>query len=332
MPATTTSLANLFAPVVESQQTMVKYVNRSLLRAMADAKARAGHSMPFDVVGLGRGSQFQWNVNRGTGNSSTQLFDETTATPAAGQQTYARMALTWVNFRNIIDVSRIAMDDLQGANVMGGPEFSEAQGIGEVTGALDDIQDMMNGIFVGSTNNGILAGDDDGTNVPIYAGQNRTVLLDLASALTPVGGALTLGVISDLEEELSDDPRGVAPDAWFAPNNQVTNYVRLVGPEAALPLVRYNAPLAGGAAAVDGGVDRARTTIGGKPLYGIPELLDTVFLGLSMADWFFINHRVLRRDPLAITGDSAMREQISTRATLACLRSRHQGILTGVNA
>lgn len=330
MAADTTSLANLIRPVVRGEPTSVKWSNKQFLAMMADAKMRAAAG-PFDMMSQG-GTQLQWNILRGTGNSATQIFTEATATPAAGQQTWVRGALNWIGFRTIVQWSGFAVDDLRSANFLTGAEYGEAGGFGEIPEGLNDLADLTNTTFLGNANNGLLVFVDDGTNIAVVAGLNRLTNTDLAGALTPVGGALTLAALSDLDEELSDNDIGQEPDAWFMPLNQRTNLARLLGTEATTSLVRFMAPQAGGAVALDGGYNKAAFSYMGKPVYGVPDMTDTVICGLKMKFWYHVTHRPIQVKELPAEGDVARRLQISTRSTLFCEQFRAQGILTVVNA
>lgn len=334
MAADTTSLAPLIRPQVEDVPTIVKYSHEgpsSFLGRMAEAALRAGHG-GFDLF-RPAGNTHGWEIQRGLGNSSAEIFTEAGAIAAAGQQTWLTASLAYIAFRVHVQVSGFAMDDVTGlGGYLDQSQYGAAQLLGEEPGAMADLFNLINDTNVGSTSNGVLAANDSGANTPTYAGYNKTVLTDLASQLTAVGGVLTIAAMDNMIEALSDNPIGARPDAIFMPWNQATNYSNLVGPGAATSLVRYIAPEAGGSARLDAGFNAQLLQHGDIPIYAVPVMTDTVILFHRMQYWHVVTHRPIQRKILPNDADIAAREQLSTRLTLVCKSTRRQGKLTGVTA
>lgn len=326
MPATTTTLATLVRPVVDADATIIKYTNRDFFRSLRALGMK-------DVIAVGD-SNFRWKVDRGAGNTSTQVFAEGQGAPAAGSQTWVEAALAWVYHRVFVEISGHAVDQL-GSQYLGGAEYGEAALFGEVPRAVDDLEDLMANTFLGSANNGIQAAVDDGSGTGTYAGIVRATSTDWQSGLRAVGGASAVAEFTLGWETSRDNDRGGILDAWLMPWNQVTNYVALVGPEhatAAARLVRYMAPAAGvGNLDIGFNVETGLSFNNGR-IYGIGDLTDTVILGLSSPEWLFATIRQVRQDDQPREGDTRARMQISTGGTLVCRNPRTQYKMTGVTA
>lgn len=332
MAADTTSLALRIAPVVEGTLTVARWRNTSFLSRLRDACIRAGAPDP-DVMGRA-GDDFRWLIERGNGNTSVSQFVEGEGAPNAGEQTYAQGVLNYLNFWGTAQITRIALEALQGSDYLQGPEFAEEQLKGEVPGLIADLLHLMNTVFLGSTTNGILAMCDDGVNIPNYAGYSRITLADLAGAGINAAGALANADFSDLREQMADDPRGQEADFYLGPENQYTNMWRISGSrESTASDIRYMAEtLANGANPIDAGLGLSAQGFNSRPFYGIPGFNDSSIVGVVARHVKIVNKRPLRLDPQTANGDIAARVLASTRATPVYLSTRHAGRIYALTA
>lgn len=323
MPASTTTLTSNVRPVVAAESVLVKFVNRELFNI-------------YKTIGVPEltqtgGSAVEWRVNRATGNSSVEVFSEGQAPLASGSQTWAAPSLSFVYHRGIVQISGHAMDQLKSTYL---PELTADSLMGEISGVMDDLEDLYNTTFLGSTNNGMLiAVDSTGT----YASLARASVTDWASAETAVGGVLTVAALSGLAETLRDNDRGAHLEAIIMPHNQITNYQALVGPENATDaakMVRYQSAAGGGPVTADVGFEIMKSSFNQIPIYGCPDLTDTEILYLSdiKKTWRVVTTRPWHTRDLSINDDSAARKQISIGLTPVCLNPRLQGKLSGVTA
>ena len=322
MPATTTTASTLIKPVVDDTPTVVKFTNRQLLAVLKAAGMR-------DMQASGD-TNFRWKVNRAAGNTSAEVYSEGQGLPTSGNQTWAEAALAWVYHRVVVQITGHLADAIGSHYLSDG-----ALGIlaGELQYGIDDLTDLMNNTFLGSTNNGLdIAIDSAGT----YAGQARATITDWQSSETDIAGVLTVASLTAMYEAIVDNDRGGQPSALLMPWNQVTNYAALAGVEngtAAARLVRYIAQ-PGKAPSIDVGFDPGLTFMG-LPIFGVHDMTDTTIYLIGDAArgaWEFVNIRPITQKILSLNDDSEARIQVSTGGTLVCRNPRTQAKITTVTA
>lgn len=322
MPATTTTLTTLIKPVPYDQMVMIKWTNRELFTIL--------RSIGVKEVQSQGGANFTWRINRATGNSGTEIFTEGQAVPAAGSQTYLDPALNYIYHRSIVEISGHAMDQLR-SHYISDAQVGSANLYGEVTGAMDDLEDLYTNTFLGSTNNGLqIAIDSTGT----YAGQARATFTDLQSFETAgAAGALTIAMLRDTWEGVRDNDRGGNVQAIIMPWNQTSNYVALAQGTTTANFVRH-VNEKGVGPSIDLGANFSGLTFNGVPIYGVADLTDTEILMLSNveSDWLYAIQRPLSRKQLAINDDAEARLQLSIASTIVCLNPRRQGKVSDVAA
>lgn len=322
MPATTTTLTTLIKPVPYDQMVMIKWSNKELFPILVAIGMR-------EVQSQG-GANFEWRINRATGNSGTEIFTEGQAVPAAGSQTYSNPALAYIYHRSIVEISGHAMDQMR-SHYISDAQVGSANLYGEVTGAMDDLEDLYTNTFLGSTNNGLqIAIDSTGT----YAGLARGTITDFASFETAGGAAaLTIAMMRDTWEGVRDNDRGGNVQAIIMPWNQTSNYTFLAQGTTTGNFVRHlNEP--GKGPSIDLGVNFAGLSFNGVPIYGLSDLTDTEILMLSniSTDWLYAIQRPLSRKHLAINDDAEARLQLSLASSIVCLNPRRQGKVSDVAA
>lgn len=330
MPANTTTLTSIIKPVVLDMPTVGKFSNKHYVAAlqalgMKEAQAEGDTAL-------------QWRFLR-SGNTSAGTYTEAQAVPASGNQVWSAPSLTYDNFWVRAQVSGIAADAL-GSRYLEEGWSGAAAGYGEIRGALDDLIDVVNTTFMGSTGAGIqLAIDSAGT----YAGLNRATITEFASVETAGGaGALTAVMMNDTAESIMDNDRGGRIDGSLMPVNQAFNYKSIAGVEnatAANRLVRYTVDVAGGTPKFDYGmVPGAGTDTGlefmGKPIHAIPDMNDNeVYILANVAEsWISAIIRPIKQENLAKTDDSAIDMLITHRLTVAVLNPRIQGKVSDLAA
>jgi len=323
--ASTTTLSPLVKPVVAAESTLVKFVNRKLFSTL-----RLIGVPEFTQDG---GSAVEWRINRSTGNSSVEIFAEGQAPLSPGSQTWGSPQLDFVYHRGIIQITGHAMDRMKSTYLPG--EMTPATLHGEVSGVMDDIEDLYNNTFLGSANNGLqIAIDLTG----IYASLARASVPDWASfEQAGAGGALTTAFMSATAEALRDNDRGGNLEAIIMPESMLTNYASLVGPENATDaakLVRYQSEAGGGAVTADVGFNPMKASFNTVPIYGMPDLTDTEILFLCdiKRAWGVVTIRPFHTRQLGIDDDSEARTQISIGMTPVCRNPRLQGKITNLAA
>lgn len=320
MPATATTVSAIVKPVVQRDRVLIKWVNRELFQIL--------NALGVQEVTQNGGDSFDWRVNRATGNSSVEVYSEGQAPLAAGNQTYASPELPFVYMRCIAEVTGHARDQLRSAWVDG---FDAANLEGELMGAMEELEDLKNVTFLGSTQNGLqIAIDSTGT----YAGLNRATITDFASFETAGGAAaLTIAMLRDTWEGVRDNDRGGNVQSLVGPWNQLSNYIALAQGTTTANFVRHiNEP--GKGPSIDLGANMAQLTFNGVPFYGCADLTDTEILMLSniQQDWKFAIQRPLDLLPYGVSDDTVARIQVSLASTPVCLNPRRQGKVTDVAA
>jgi hypothetical protein len=193
--------------------------------------------------------------------------------------------------------------------------------------AAQDIRDLMETTFQGTSNNGIqLAVDSAGT----YANINRSTVSAWGSYENALSGALTYAEIANAREAIRDNELGGRMDLMVMPHNQITNFMALVGaPGIQNSSWRFNQN-GGEAQNLNLSPRDSGLSFGDAAVAGVGDLTNTVILYLQRSDFDTVIHRPfdVRQD---MSGDDDV-WQLSTAATLRCKQTRRQGKSTGVTA
>lgn len=261
---------------------------------------------PTQQVG---GRYVNWLVHKG-GNGSVEVFTEGQGSPNSGGQTYALAQVAWTYIRAMVEITGHARDALQSGY---------ADGIeGEMTGAANDIRDLLNTSFMGGTYGLELAVDSGST----YAGIARGSAAYFESTETAVGGVLAFSNLIDLEEAIRDNDKGGRPKMIVCPWNQNTNIYNLGG-QPAIKMI----------GAGDPAPNYTGQTFNGKPIVAVGDMTDTVIAMLDMSPGEFgvVQIRPFRVDFQGRGGDADV-YQVSTGAAFVTYCPKHHGKLTGVTA
>jgi len=206
---------------------------------------------------------------------------------------------------------------------------------------LEDILDLQNTTFLGSSNNGIGVAVDSSTT---YAGITRPATTDhWASYENALGGALTWGELMDMKEAIRDNERGGRVTAFVMPHNQLTNLQTLpVAPGGTNSAYRIALD---GMGQVQLAPSEDGTYFGESKIIAVPDATNTEIYGLDMRDWFYVEHPAaeLGADGMP-TGRESLVEvrnwysgnddvsEVSVAGTIVCVNPRRQGKSTGVTA
>jgi hypothetical protein len=319
--ATTTTLANVLRTVYEPILSDLVFGNDYLFQLpgaaaepTADGYAAKKLKGIFPVVPSRGGSSYNWPVRQAT--TAAAAYVEGQGAPAPGNNTYlmASLAYSAGYFWRSVEISGHAVDALR-------DEGAIVEAIDrEVRDAARAMQDLINTTFMGTAHLQ-LAIDSAGT----YAGINRATYLNWGSYEAAVGGPLSVSALADMIEALEDNDRGARHEdlILLCPVNQVTNYGALVGAGAGTPVVTP----AGGIA----DLGFSGYTFQGLPIFGIPDLTDTIWLAVHRPSVKWIMHRPLRFELKATAGDS-VKYLLTCALQMVVERPDLCGKLTGVTA
>ncbi len=272
-----------------------------------------------------------WNIVWAA-NSSAETFVEGQAAPVAGKQSYARAQLSPFYTRVIAEHSGHVADQ-----VAHGGTYADALQI-ELAKGIEDLWVKVESSLLSTTADvGAQSVFDAGDT---YANLAPGTYTTHASIETAVSGVLSMTVIEDnLEAGALLKAR---PTDILCCQNQITNYVRLLGPSAGTSLMRYAAGTTD-YGAMQGGAQGAylggANAVNGMPLWGISGLTNTVILMLDMASpgpdggkgVELLTFRDIEVLPFGRTSDSQT-YQISTACALFAYERRAHIKLTGVTA
>jgi hypothetical protein len=319
---TTTTLANVLRTVYNPEVLADLVFGNDYLFQLPGAASEDtadGHQAKkprglFPVVPSRGGTSYNWPVRQAT--TAAAAYVQGQAAPAPGNNTYlmASLAYSAGYFWRAVEISGHAVDALR-------DEGAIIEAIDrEVIDAARAMQDLINTTFMG-TSHLQLAIDSAGT----YAGIDRGTYTNWGSYETNVGGALSVSALADMIEALEDNDRGARHEdlILLCPVNQVTNYGALVGAGAGTPVVTP----AGGVA----DLGFSGYTFQGLPIFGIPDLTDTIWLAVHRPSVKWVLHRPLTISPKSPEGDS---DKLLLTCALQMVVERPQlcGKLTGVTA
>jgi len=204
----------------------------------------------------------------------------------------------------------------------------------EFVGAREDLVDLMNTSFMGSSTNGLEVSIDSTTT---YAGIARGSAAYWESSETAHSAVLSRTGLLNIHETARDNDKGAHTTLILLPHNQATNYVALTGePNAQNSSLRVELGLVGGGA-MDLAPSVRNLSFMGIPIVPLPDFTNTVILGLDtnpirVGPKFGLS---VRRDfdvrGPQMSGDDDVYE-VSTAATLINHLPRTDWKLTGVTA
>lgn len=295
--------------VVEPAFTSIVYRNTNGILSLFPQKTSGG------------GTATEWRVNT-AGNTSAEVFSEGGAQPAPIAQTYVMATLSFIYFRAMVRITGHLRDAIQRMAIP--DQFNVIAN--EFSLGAEDVRDLMETTFQGTSNNGIqLAVDSAGT----YANINRSTVSAWGSYENALGGALTWAEVMNAREAIRDNDRGGAMDLIVCPHNQLTNLQSLPGaPGAANNSFRVNL------SQDQGGLQLAPsergTMFGDARVVAVGDLTNTVLLYLNSSDFDYVIHRGFEVRPDTSGDDDVW--QISAAGTLRCRNTLRQGKSTGVTA
>ncbi len=257
------------------------------------------------------GNNYNWIVRRGS-NASVEIFTEGQAQPAPDSQDYSRAYVAWTYGRGMIQVTGHALDAMRSNYV--GIDVVDS----EVEGCSEDIEDLLNTSFMGSTYGITKAIDSTAT----FAGIARGASPWWESTVTSVGRKLAFQDLIDLQETIRDNDKGGKPGAIFCPLNQETNIYQLTGQ----PAVKQIGPS-------DAAPALTSQSFNGWPIIALGDFDDNTILMVDVRpkQWLVPVIRPMSVKAMAPSGDSDI-YQISTGSALICHNPKNHGKLSSVTA
>ena len=217
-------------------------------------------------------TSYRWKI-QSAGNTNVAVFTEGAAAPVPVAQTYVNAAVAYTYFWGWIRVSGHVRDTMRNAAYAGLPLIAN-----EFIGTTEDIRDLMNTSFMGSTYAGLAAAVDAGTT---YGGIARGSAAYFESTETAVSGALTKASLSNAMEYTEDNDKGGKVSLILCPRNQVTNYLAFSGtPNTSNHGFRATPnDLRQG---FDVEASPSRATFQQVPIVGVPDMTNTEWYGLDL--------------------------------------------------
>lgn len=217
-------------------------------------------------------TSYRWKL-QSAGNTSVAVFTESASQPTPVAQTYVNAAVSYTYFWGWIRVSGHVRDAMRNAQY---PQMDLIAN--EFISTTEDIRDLMNTSFMGSTYGLELAVDYGSA----YAGITRNGSAGYFEATeTAVSGALTKASLANAMEGAEDNDKGGKISLILCPRNQITNYMAFIGtPNTS------NHNFRASVGDLRGGFDLESTTTSltfqGVPIVGLPDMTNTVWLGLDL--------------------------------------------------
>jgi hypothetical protein len=283
---------------------------------------RNNHFLPlFNMKESLGDTDLRWKVNS-VGNTNVTTYNEGDPELTAVAQTWVNANLPYVYFRGTIRQTGHVRDALKNQGVFAGLQAMTE----DVNLTAEDIRDVMNTTFQGTGASGIqLAVDSTGT----YAGLNRATETHWASYENAVGGAITVAEIATMRENLRDGDRGELMDTLLVRNNQVRRIQALIG-EPGAANNSYRSDLTAASGRLQLLPLFSDTKVGEADVVGVPDLTNTIALGLSRRWFWTVVHRPFEVEMDRVADDKTA--ALTTAAVFQCKRPDLQGKLTGLTA
>jgi hypothetical protein len=272
-------------------------------------------------------SNYRWKA-QSAGNTSVAVFTESASAPTPVAQTYVNAAVSYTYFWGWIRVSGHIRDIMRNSAYAGLPLIAN-----EFISTTEDIRDLMNTSFMGSSYSGLEVSIDSGTT---YAGIARGSAGYWESTETAVGGALTKASLANAMEGAEDNDKGGKISLLLAPRNQLTNY----GTFAGTPNTQnhnFRATVGDLRAGFDIEAPTTSLSFQGVPIVGVPDMTNTIWLGLDLRqtevgpNFGLSTRREFEIRGPVISGDDDVWE-VSSAAALICHKPKLCWKNTGVTA
>lgn len=277
----------------------------------------------------GGDSAYRWKFHT-AGNTSSEIFTEGAAQSTPVAQSYANAAVDYVYFRAMTRVTGHVRDAAQGQGVFPGLDVVELESVL----AMEDLMDLINTTFMGATNSGLEVAVDSSTN---YAGITRSSSAFIQATETALSSTLTLASLMDQMEFSRDNDKGSrigvgGNGVILTAHNQLTNYISLVGaPNSSNTSFRFN--FDNSSRGMDLMPSAYQLSLGGVPVVGIGDFLDTIWIGLDTRPGknLLVERRAFDVRGPYLTGDDDV-FQYSWAGVLVNKNPRFDWKLTGVTA
>lgn len=319
--STTTTLASVIANVYnKGRLANLTFVNDYMVQLPGAADEGGQDKKPrglFPIYPSRGGSAYRWTVQ--TGGPTAREYNEGQAPPAPGNNTYVEASLAYSTgyFDVAVELTGHAIDALKDEGAI----IEEVDKI--ILDATRSLQDAINVKALGATDWGLqLAIDAAGT----YAGLARGTYTTWVAGEVAVGGAQSRAALRDGVEYLTDNDIGARHQDLIIlePVNQVSNYHAL-GLSTAHPVqmaVQGGAPL---------DLGFTGESFEGIPIYGIPDLTDTVIMILDRSKVYWVMHRPPTLELKQTAGDS-LSWYLTVCMILVVEDCSHSYKMTGVTA
>lgn len=272
---------------------------------------RNGEFLPLfgTPVDSGGGTKRQWPIHYG-GNSSVEVFTESTQSPLPDSQDYTTAYVSYKHFRAMVQITGIARDAMR-SNIANGIDL-------EMMLVAKDLLDLVNTTWMDSTS-GLLAAVDSTT---AYGGKTRGSISYFEALETAVNGIVGFDDLINFLETLRDADIAASTNLLLLPWSQYTRLYGITGQ----PAIKNTTP-------VDAAQGYFQQTFAGLQVQPLRDLTSTVILGLDTSPGNFevIEHRPLTVHDQGRSGDSDV-FQISTSLNWVCYNPMKQGKLTGCTA
>ena len=253
-------------------------------------------------------------------NSSAQVFNEDGVVPDAGYQQSVTAAAPWKHFRVFTRLTGHAKRELNATwdsnswpGAYGGMNIEEMK-------AQEDLVDLVNTTFLGTSASGVQGIIDDST---AFYDLSRSSYTALKSYEKAGSAAMSLALLDRLVFETYNAPFGGKIELILMPPAQARKYTNLVEGKLNIP----------SAADVSGGGVNSLPPYAGAAVLAIRDLTATVVLGLSnmSSGWFYAIHEAAPGGidvlPYGVQSDAKVTQYVTSGA-LICPFPNRQGKLT----
>jgi hypothetical protein len=281
----------------------------------------------FPLTDMTGGATYDWR-HQYSGNSSVSVYQEGDAMGQPGSQSYLKAQAPVAYYKFEIGITGHALDQMRN----GAPSavfFN--QWAMEYQSGLGDLVDLMSrdmlstgttapvGIQGWISSSGTLAGVDRGTYTWFQAYQ--------------AGAGGTTIAMSDLntaDYSIRDSPNGGAIDLWLTSPKQKAKYAGAAGVIGASNN-SLRIMVGPNGAEINGGYAWDGVKHGAAPILDMPNLTNTIWLGLQRNTWLIARQRAVQVDELGKVGDST-NFLVTCAYGLVCRRPKVNAKVTGLSA
>jgi hypothetical protein len=299
---TSTTWTNLIQEVLLPRVQSVFFQNDSLFKIWAPQPHLIGDSI-------------DWPIHYGPSTDYAGTYSEGDPAPNPNIDVILKGSVSKQPFQVSASISKVALD------YMGGNKLGLSDPV------LFDIENKVKALL-NSVNVTLLASleaavDSTGT----YGGNAIATYSALASYESAVSGVHSISMMEDMYEALLDNDRGCDPSQLIClmPQNQITNHTRLVSGASNYPLNHQSG------SPTDGGRQIPGAKFNGVPIYGIPDMTDTVVLMGEKDKVAIFEARPVTIEEKSVTADEVF-FLITCNYQIALLNQAKWAKLTGVTA